>query len=153
MNRAGCGFTLHPALCCATLEIIMNSFQVKESLRLAITTSSTDWSATERHAWIYGIVVGWDEGSLKELKVRFGWSPETIARLRILHQGFVSSDLTPVLEENVRALVEEAKANRKALEFIARHANCDSHSPEEALSIIKGHPRVVSSLEKKGYDV
>ena len=36
----------------------MNSFQVKESLRLAITTSSIDWSATERHACIYGIING-----------------------------------------------------------------------------------------------
>lgn len=64
------------------------------SLRNAIAFSSADWGAARDLAWVYGIVLGWDDndeseyGAMDELAQRFGWSDETVARLRLLHAEF-----------------------------------------------------------------
>lgn len=64
------------------------------SLRNAIAFSSADWGAARDLAWVYGIVLGWDDndeaeyGAMEVLAARFGWSDETVARLRNLHAEF-----------------------------------------------------------------
>lgn len=65
------------------------------SLHNAIVFSSADWSEARDMAWVYGIAVGWDDeddipggGAMDELAGRFGWSAETVARLRRLHSEF-----------------------------------------------------------------
>ena len=59
-----------------------------ESAARSMTTCAQDWSADEHMAWLYGIVVGWDDdgdiAAMKELAAKFGWTPETVARLRRL---------------------------------------------------------------------
>jgi hypothetical protein len=60
----------------------------KASLRVSMTTSSRDWSASERDAWMYGIVVGWPDDALAELARQFFWAPDVVARLRRLHERF-----------------------------------------------------------------
>lgn len=52
------------------------------SLRRIIAFDSKDYAQCSRDAWIYGIVLGWDARSIKELKAKFSWSDDTIARLR-----------------------------------------------------------------------
>ena len=69
------------------------------SLIDTIAFSSADWGAARDLAWIYGIVLGWDndEGdddpetadAMSEIAAKFGWSDEQVARLRRLHLRFV----------------------------------------------------------------
>ena len=52
------------------------------SLQSSIAFSSRDWSYNHRDAWIWGIAVGWDTGSLSELKDIHDWNQHTIDRLQ-----------------------------------------------------------------------
>ena len=52
-----------------------------ESLRSVIATDPRDWSIDRRDAWIWGLVIGWDQGSLDELKKIHGWTDDLAARL------------------------------------------------------------------------
>ena len=54
------------------------------SLHVAICLGSRDYSLNHRDAWIYGIVVGWDE-TLPEVAEKHGWSKETQDRLASMH--------------------------------------------------------------------
>lgn len=58
-----------------------------DSIYTTIAFSSRDMSACKRDAWIYGIVLGWDE-SIKEIAEKHNWSEETIKRLKTLHDNF-----------------------------------------------------------------
>lgn len=60
--------------------------EIIDSLHSAIVFSSHDWSRDKRLAWVYGIIVGWDDDSFEELKERFGWSDKTIERLKKYHE-------------------------------------------------------------------
>lgn len=70
----------------------------KLALKHAIAFDVADWAETRMMAWIYGIVVGWDdedpmEGesgreSMDEVAARFGWSESLVQRLRDLHRRF-----------------------------------------------------------------
>ena len=51
------------------------------SAQVCMTTWAGDWSQDNRLAWLYGIVVGWDDESLAELTEDFGWDPDTVERL------------------------------------------------------------------------
>lgn len=57
------------------------------SLKTAVATSSRDWAATPGDAWIYGVVIGWDDASLTELAARFGWKQATLDYLAALHDA------------------------------------------------------------------
>lgn len=59
-----------------------------ESLANCIAFDSKDWSISGRDAWVYGIVLGWDQESLMELQHKFQWSDDTCERLIELHQKF-----------------------------------------------------------------
>lgn len=56
-----------------------------ESLHDTICLGSRDYSLNHRDAWIYGIVVGWDE-ALPEVAEKHRWSTETISRLESMHK-------------------------------------------------------------------
>ena len=59
-----------------------------ESLRNTIVFGAKDWSEHKRDAWIYGIVVGWNDESLSELSIKYRWSEEHVQRLKQLNQAF-----------------------------------------------------------------
>ena len=59
---------------------------VFESLHNAIAFDVRDWAEDKRSAWIYGVLLGWDEESMQELTERFGWDAETCSRLAELHR-------------------------------------------------------------------
>jgi hypothetical protein len=60
----------------------------KESLTMALAHHPKDWASHHRDAWIWGIVIGWDEESLLEIQNKFGWYDETVARLKRLNTQF-----------------------------------------------------------------
>ena len=59
-----------------------------DSLATAIACHSRDWSTDHRDAWIWGIVCGWDEYSLRDLVKQHKWTPETVARLKRLRSEY-----------------------------------------------------------------
>ena len=61
-----------------------------KSLKGIIAFDSKDWGTNARDAWIYGIVLGWDEPAIKELADKHGWSPMAVDRLKRLHKKFES---------------------------------------------------------------
>lgn len=52
-----------------------------DSVGRAMATWPGDWSEDRTHAWIYGVVLGWDDDSLSELEEDFGWHSEDVKRL------------------------------------------------------------------------
>lgn len=66
----------------------IEKMSAKESLRTAMVFDSRDWSATPVDAWVYGIVVGWDEASMVDLRARYRWSLSDTKRLERLHKEF-----------------------------------------------------------------
>jgi len=56
--------------------------------------SSRDWSTTKGDAWLYGIVLGWDDDSgddasaMDDVATRHGWTQDDVARLRRLHTNW-----------------------------------------------------------------
>jgi hypothetical protein len=60
-----------------------------KSLAFAVALHSRDWALHHRDAWIWGIVQGWDEDSLRELARQHRWEPETVERLKLLHRRFI----------------------------------------------------------------
>lgn len=56
-----------------------------ESIERAIAFDVYDWSEDRRSAWIYGIILGWDEESIKELKGEFNWTDEDVERMNRYH--------------------------------------------------------------------
>ena len=64
------------------------------SARNTMTMSSRDWSTARDFAWLYGLLVGWDDDpdevasgdtaegdALGRMAERFGWTDEAVARL------------------------------------------------------------------------
>lgn len=59
------------------------------SLHQAISFSARDWGINATDAWIYGIIVGWDDESLFEISRKFGWSISgDDERLKRLHEKY-----------------------------------------------------------------
>lgn len=49
-----------------------------------------DWSLTKHDAYIYGIIVGWDDNAIEELKQKFSWSDKEVQELKDLNKKFLS---------------------------------------------------------------
>ena len=63
-----------------------------DSLLNTIVSSSSDYSETPERAWIWGIVVGWKDDSLKEFEHRFTvWNKKDSERLKKMHDVFVKA--------------------------------------------------------------
>jgi len=59
-----------------------------EHLVNILSFSSKDWSKEPRDIWIYGIICGWDEDSLEELKWKYNLKSIQIKVMRKLHKQF-----------------------------------------------------------------
>ena len=70
-----------------------------KSLATIIATDSADWGADRVMAWIYGIVLGWDDdpddppelrcNAMDQIATQHNWSYEKVARLRRLHTKYL----------------------------------------------------------------
>lgn len=65
-----------------------------ESIRDTFVKSSKDWGATKQDAWLYGIIVGWDWKSYKELSKMWNWSKDDVDLNKKLHQDFENKRLS-----------------------------------------------------------
>ena len=66
-----------------------------ESLYRLMVHNSRDWGQERSDAWLYGVVVGWDDPeddpkgeAMTELARAHGWDEIEVARLRMLHEKF-----------------------------------------------------------------
>lgn len=66
-----------------------------DSLETIMATSPHDWGDNERFAWMWGIILGWDNASMDELAKKFSWSTETQGRLTRLHDKFQNCKASP----------------------------------------------------------
>ncbi|MTI49480.1 MAG: hypothetical protein FH761_16730 [Firmicutes bacterium] len=64
--------------------------KVAKSLHEAIAFDSKDYSINRTDAWLYGIIIGWDNSSIKELQNKFDWTDLTCERLKCLHEVFIN---------------------------------------------------------------
>ena len=71
------------------MEGIIYPSEPLESLRRTIIFSPKDWSQDKSDAWIYGVIIGWDDDTLNELSSKFGWSSEHSNRLKLLNNKFI----------------------------------------------------------------
>lgn len=63
-----------------------------ESLECTIAFDVKDWGSDRRSAWIYGIILGWDdEECFNEFKYRFGWDDKTIEILKKLRGNYLKA--------------------------------------------------------------
>lgn len=61
------------------------------SLYKTIVFSPDDYSIGKDKVWLYGIIVGWDDESLKEFENRYWWwKKEDTYRLKEMHRQFVA---------------------------------------------------------------
>lgn len=79
-----------------------------DSAQTAIVfAAGRDWAASADEAWLYGILIGWDEdptggdvdqngGAMAELAKRFGWTDEQVVRLRRLRAAVAGFDINQV---------------------------------------------------------
>lgn len=58
-----------------------------DSAQSAIAFSPHDWGADKRLAWVYGILVGWDDEALAEMQKKFRWTDESVERLKSYHEA------------------------------------------------------------------
>ena len=59
-----------------------------KALKITLACTSRDTSESKDIAWMYGIVCGWSEEALGELRTRFGWPVEQTDRLKRLHTAY-----------------------------------------------------------------
>lgn len=65
------------------------SYDWRDSLNTVLTTNVRDWGLDKADAWIYAIIVGWDEPALREVAKHHKWSEATTERLRQLRRAYV----------------------------------------------------------------
>lgn len=75
-----------------------------DSAASVIALSSNDWSTDRDLAWLYGILVGWEDedaesgGTIDQLAARMHWNPDDVARLRRLRAAVTAFDLNTAAE-------------------------------------------------------
>lgn len=58
------------------------------ALESALNCDPRDWARNPKDAWIYGIIVGWDDDALEEVARQFFWTGSATIRLKELHAAF-----------------------------------------------------------------
>ena len=68
--------------------------EVTKVLEEMLTFTSKDMAADRLDAWLYGIIIGWDDedgdglDAMSELAKRFGWSEVAVTRLRAQREAW-----------------------------------------------------------------
>ena len=77
----------------ANLPAVDDLRETLSSLSRTVAFAPGDWTERRADAWVYGILVGWDddEDALQELAEQHGWSEEQVARLRRYRAAIVNA--------------------------------------------------------------
>ncbi len=72
-------------------EATLAAAEALESAHTVMVHDARDWSLSSRDAWLYGLLVGWDDECLAEMLARHPqWKPEGIERLKRLRAGIAA---------------------------------------------------------------
>jgi hypothetical protein len=81
--------------------------RAKEMLHLVgriVATSSRDWAQHASDAWLYGLLVGWDQDGLEEVAQRFGWTERGVAKLLAQREAIIGLEGPPGATEEPEPL-------------------------------------------------
>jgi hypothetical protein len=94
-----------------TRDDLATLYSALDSARHTMALSSNDWATNADFAWLWGILVGWDDDptagdvdqgdAMGDLARRFGWSTDDVERLRTLRAAVAAFDLQAVAELGV----------------------------------------------------
>lgn len=121
-------------------------------LRSTLTHMPREMAAVAEDAWLYGIIVGWDE-ALDSVAQNHGWSEETVARLLDLRDQFSRLTLGAEKKEDDLKIFYEESLNGETLyncqgtRYIATY-EADKRFPDD-LSECR---QLVGTLRKQGLD-
>lgn len=84
-------------------------YSALDSAHATMALSSQDWGVSRDFAWLWGILVGWDDdptagdvdqdgGAMQELAARFGWTDADVERLRRLRAAVAAFDINRVAD-------------------------------------------------------
>lgn len=68
-----------------------------DSLDTVLATNVRDWGANKADSWLWAIICGWDspdeptEDAMGEQAAKWGWTPDTVARLRRYHSAIATA--------------------------------------------------------------
>lgn len=62
-----------------------------QALTMSICNSSKDFAEHKFDAYLYGIIVGWDDDAYEVLKGQHGWSDDVIKYQKLLHQNYIKA--------------------------------------------------------------
>lgn len=62
-----------------------------QALTISLCITSKDMAENKFDAYLYGVIVGWDDEAYETLKGQHGWSDETIAYQKRLHQNYIKA--------------------------------------------------------------
>ena len=99
-----------------------------DSVADSMNFSSRDWSLNHRDAWLYAVIVGWDDASLALLMKEHGWKPATVVRLKRLHRA-VREERDGEQPEPLYCLACQCKTVDYATAW--KTCSCHCHGPEQ----------------------
>jgi hypothetical protein len=62
---------------------------IGQHLNSIFAFSPRDWSENREDAWLYGIVCGWNDECMAELKDKFRWSDDAVEALKFRRKQFL----------------------------------------------------------------
>jgi len=109
------------------------ALEAMESLQNTIASDVADWAADKRMAWIYAILMGWDDEAMDEVAKKHKWKSEDVARLRRYHQALAAlrsmEGSEPVAWMSPQAMSFLSHRNRVNLDAYNSHASQHGRPP------------------------
>lgn len=62
-----------------------------QALVMSLCRTPKDMGEHKFDAYLYGVIVGWEDSSYEELKIRHTWSEEVIEYQKLLHQNYIKA--------------------------------------------------------------
>lgn len=62
-----------------------------QALVMSLCGTSKDMGEQKFDAYLYGVIVGWEDSAYDELKVRHNWSEQVVQYQKLLHQNFIKA--------------------------------------------------------------
>ena len=62
-----------------------------QALAMSICNSPKDFSKNKFDAYLYGVIVGWEDSAYEQLKKEIGWTDSQIEYQKILHQNIIKA--------------------------------------------------------------